>query len=579
MDRMPLGLDELVEHWTVMDDERDLIGGKRGATRLGFALLLKFYTRHGRFPSGRSELPDEAVEFVAKQVKVPASDLGFYEWSGRTVEYHRNQVREHLGFRECSVSDADKLTDWLAAHVAHAERNPDQVREELARRCRAERAEPPAPARVTRIVRSALHNAEETWFAVIAGRIGGDATARILALIDGEADGEGDGDEDQDSVLALVKSVPGNVSLESMLTEIRKLTAIRAVGLPAGLFAGVAPKVVSGWRARAAVESPSHLRCRLPTSPQSTATLLAALLAEREREVTDSLVDLLIATVHRIGARTERRVTQELISAFRRVSGKENILFAIAEASLARPSEAVREVVYPAVRGGEQTLRELVHEYKTSGPAYRRTVQTTLRASYTGHYRKGLIDLLGVLEFRSTNTARQPVIEALALISRYARAGNLTCYPAGETAPEHRGTSGDWADLVSGRTSMAVAGWSAWCTRSPRSRRCASSFAARRSGSSARAGGATRTRTCPGTSRPAAPSTTRASASRWTRPSSSAGCGRRWRRHWARWTTRCPTWTGSTSPSGAPGRSASRRSRPRRGGSRARSPAGGRRSR
>lgn len=83
----------------------------------------------------------------------------------------------------------------------------------------------------------------------------------------------------------------------------------------------------------------------------------------------------------------------------------------------------MREVIYQAVRGGEATLRELVHEYKTNGPACRRTVQTTLRASYTGHYRKGLIELLGVLEFRSTNIAHQPVIEALALIARYAKAG------------------------------------------------------------------------------------------------------------------------------------------------------------
>lgn len=60
----------------------------------------------------------------------------------------------------------------------------------------------------------------------------------------------GEEDEDPDSVLALIKSVPGNVSLESMLTEIRKLTAIRAAGLPPGLFADVAPKVVSWSRAR-----------------------------------------------------------------------------------------------------------------------------------------------------------------------------------------------------------------------------------------------------------------------------------------------------------------------------------------
>ncbi|WP_433152998.1 DUF4158 domain-containing protein [Actinomadura nitritigenes] len=44
---------ELVEHWTLLDDERELIAGKRGAARLGFALLLKYFTRHGRFPPGR----------------------------------------------------------------------------------------------------------------------------------------------------------------------------------------------------------------------------------------------------------------------------------------------------------------------------------------------------------------------------------------------------------------------------------------------------------------------------------------------------------------------------------------------
>lgn len=79
---------------------------------------------------------------------------------------------------------------------------------------------------------------------------------------------------------------------------------------------------------------------------------------------------------------------------------------------------------------------------------YRRTVQTTLRASYTGHYRRGLVALLEVLEFRSNNTAHRPVIEALTLIGRYAKAGNLTYYPPGETVPAHRGATGDWSDLV-----------------------------------------------------------------------------------------------------------------------------------
>ena len=448
MGRQPVGMDELVEHWTVLDEEAELVAGKRGATRLGFALLLKYYTRHGRFPRGRAEFAEEVVDYVARQMKVPASELGFYEWSGRTIEYHRAQIREHLGFRVCGVADAEKLTDWLAANVAHAERHPDRVREELLKHCRAERVEPPAPDRVTRMVRSALHAAEETWYAVISARLDASTRARVLGLVEAAPDADqAEVDGDGESVLSLIKSMPGNVSLESMLREIRKLTAIRAIGLPEGLFADVAPAVLASWRARAAVESPSHLRRRAGSSPAAAVTLLAALVAEREREVTDSLVDLLIATVHRIGARAERKVTNELVNAFKRVSGKEDILFRIAEASLASPEEQVRQVVFP-VAGGEQTLRELVHEYKTKGPVYRRTVQTTLKASYTNHYRKGLIELLEVLEFRSNNAAHRPVVQALELVRRYAKAGNTTYYPLGEHAPVHRGTEGQWADLV-----------------------------------------------------------------------------------------------------------------------------------
>jgi hypothetical protein len=123
-----MDLDELVEHWTLLDDERELAAGKRGPTRLGFALLLKFYAGAGRFPRGRSELAGDAAEFVARQPGVPASDLGFYEWSGHTSEYHRAQVRRHFWFRECSAEDGGKLTDWLAASVCQAERRADRVR-------------------------------------------------------------------------------------------------------------------------------------------------------------------------------------------------------------------------------------------------------------------------------------------------------------------------------------------------------------------------------------------------------------------------------------------------------------------
>ena len=41
--------DELIDCWTLVGDESELVAGKRGATKLGFALLLRHYTERGRF--------------------------------------------------------------------------------------------------------------------------------------------------------------------------------------------------------------------------------------------------------------------------------------------------------------------------------------------------------------------------------------------------------------------------------------------------------------------------------------------------------------------------------------------------
>ncbi|GAA5085106.1 hypothetical protein GCM10023259_096930 [Thermocatellispora tengchongensis] len=102
MERPPLGMDELIEHWTVLSDEVGLVSAKQEGTRLAFALLLKYFTQHGRFPRGRAEFPDDVVDYVAKQTKTSPSSLGLYDWSGRTIERHRGEIRDHLGFRDCS---------------------------------------------------------------------------------------------------------------------------------------------------------------------------------------------------------------------------------------------------------------------------------------------------------------------------------------------------------------------------------------------------------------------------------------------------------------------------------------------
>ena len=184
-------LEDLIECWTLDEEDFRLMANKSGATRLGFALTLKYFEQEARFPRHAGEMPPAAVEFVAGQVKVDPAVFAEYAWSGRTVEYHRAQIRAALGFREPTVGDEDKLADWLAAEVCPAELNRDRLRLALLARCRQEQIEPPGPCRVERILGTAEAVSERRFTTRTAARLTPDAAARLRELI-----AAGDPDDD-----------------------------------------------------------------------------------------------------------------------------------------------------------------------------------------------------------------------------------------------------------------------------------------------------------------------------------------------------------------------------------------------
>jgi hypothetical protein len=97
--------------------------------------------------------------------------------------------------------------------------------------------------------------------------------------------------------------------------------------------------------------------------------------------------------------------------------------------------------------GGERVLRDLVSEYKATGPGYRRKLHQAMRRSYQAHYRRLLPPLLETLQFRSNNDAHQPIVQAVELLKRYVGSKART-FRLDEVVPIRGVVRPGWRELV-----------------------------------------------------------------------------------------------------------------------------------
>ena len=61
---------ELAEHWSLGPGEWEMLTNRTDRSRLGFAVLLKFFQIEGRFPRDRGEVPAAASDYLADQLEV-----------------------------------------------------------------------------------------------------------------------------------------------------------------------------------------------------------------------------------------------------------------------------------------------------------------------------------------------------------------------------------------------------------------------------------------------------------------------------------------------------------------------------
>jgi TnpA family transposase len=436
--------DELAHHWSLSPDERDLLANKSGATRLNFAILLKAFQLNGRFPERQDDVAGGIVAFVAKQVGV-APEVYFEEdWSERTQRLQRAQVRDHCGFHAFHGEDEGALVQWLSERVVSPDPDAEVLKVAAYGHLRSQQLEPPGPDRLRRLLGAAVERRKQWFLTDTATQLSPETRAALDALVQTDAS-ESEADQlplfPVRSELAAVREDPGAVKVETVLEEIDKLKKLRALNLPDNLFRDAPGKIVTHYRQRAATEPPREIR-RHPSEMRYT--LLASLCWQRQREITDNLVELLIHIAHRVGVRAEKKVESELLKYVKKVAGKTRLLYKIAKAATGQPEGTVKEVIFPAVSEG--TLADLIEEVEAD-EGHEHQVKLVTRASYSHHYRRIVPALLDLLSFQCNNELHRPVMDALSLLNKY-RDHKAPVFPDSEKVPLDGVVRDNWQDLV-----------------------------------------------------------------------------------------------------------------------------------
>ena len=113
--------EELIEHWTLLPQELELVRNKIGGNQIGFALLLKYFQLFAKFPDNSSSIPKVIISYIASQLNLTESAYSDYDSKGRSARVYRAEIRGLFNFRVATVTDSEQMSDWLIKEILPSE--------------------------------------------------------------------------------------------------------------------------------------------------------------------------------------------------------------------------------------------------------------------------------------------------------------------------------------------------------------------------------------------------------------------------------------------------------------------------
>jgi hypothetical protein len=293
-----------------------------------------------------------------------------YPWQSTTHDRHLTLIRQHTGFRFATGQDKQELETWLRTQGASEAPCEEELCECAYAHLRTLGLELPAERELRRIARAALSGFFQDVYQRVTARLSETVRTSLDDLLEVPTD-------ESQSMFDKLKVGPSAPGVKNLHQEITKLQTLRDIGVPTDVLSTVPFKVLQTLKCRAQNERAGEMRAH-PASIRYA--LMACFVHVRTMEVTDDAVRMMLEVIRRLDTRTEKKLHKELLKDIKRVSGKVQLLFRIAEAVVEDPQGSIPDVIFPRVK--ENIFRELVAEARASGPHYRIWYQYVMRHKF-----------------------------------------------------------------------------------------------------------------------------------------------------------------------------------------------------
>ena len=398
---------DLAENWSLTFSETEFIQQQPSSTWLDFAIQMMSFRQTGLFPARTVDVPAPAIEYVNSQLQLDGQGLKWELPKLRTLQRRRKDIREFYQIVPMSSEVEIELREWLTDQHIKSGEGAKGLLAMMPRWCFAKKSEMLATYRAERIVKSVIAAADDIQLRTVFEMLTEETRSELKRSLRGEG---------SEPNFNQMKSNPGAISVESFMSTVRQVEFIEGLNLPYEVARVLGNDFVNRIHRRALNEDSWEMSRRTDKRALAIYTLY---LIKRQAELTDTLIELLIGTVHKIRKRAERTIKREFANNVQHHFNHQKLLADIASAALANPDASIREVIYPII--SEEKLKVLAN-----GPGEERVwaveVFKLMRGSLRSHYRRLSKSLFTTLTFRSNNDLHRPLLEAIGWIKQNADA-------------------------------------------------------------------------------------------------------------------------------------------------------------